>query len=148
MKTTSSTNQTSRVKHAGAEVASLPSADTGGDTVPASKPSTSAPTVLGAPCVRYVSQSPSALTRMAAQDWVWIRPDIGAVIKIWSDGTWVWEHLSGAIEKQGHAEGTASEPGNEYSAARDAQRALVDRAKAILGAVTILAPEAVGAVKS
>lgn|SRR5512138_1317076 len=135
MKPTDSTNQTRGVKHAGAEVASLPATATSTN----SKPPANAPTILGVPCVRYVSQSPSALTRMVAQDWVWIRPDIGAVVKIWDDGTWVWEHLSGVIEKQGHAEGTAGEPGNAYSAARDAQRALVDRATAILGAAKILA---------
>lgn len=49
-------------------------------------------------------REPIPIGAHAAQDWVWIRPDIGAVIKIWNDGTWVWEHLSGAIEKQGHGE--------------------------------------------
>ena len=128
MKPTSSTNQTSRVKHAETWVASLPATD----TVPASKPSTSAPTILGVPCKRYVSQSPSALTRMAAQDWVWIRPDIGAVVKIWNDGTWVWEHLSGTLERSG----AAGPPGasDEYVAAKQAERSLVERANAILGA--------------
>jgi hypothetical protein len=83
------------------------------------------PRCLSRSMTAFHSLSPSLSERLGSPNWILVAPDMGLAVKVWDDGTWLWEHSSGATEARGHAS-------DEHTAAQAAESAVVARASKVM----------------